>query len=226
MSKIATPINSFTIDADYKIASVLSDTSGAMNDTAIGVLPTADLVRLYNANAARVGKAQVNRFADRETAGKRIWALVDAIVASEGLTVHKTIREQIKTEPAKAKATPKAKPAQQEASGSVVDKFLKAKDNPNPVRGRGVHSPAGETALPLREGSKQLTLARALEKGATMPQLMKALNWNEATVRSGFYWDLRRKGLGVRQEGDKFHLVLPEGVTAIEVIPLKKRGEA
>ena len=54
-----------------------------------------------------------------------------------------------------------------------------------------------------------------------MAELIEALaggrrSWTEATVRSGFGWDLKLKGYGVRSTfsddgGERFHLVVPKG---------------
>lgn len=77
--------------------------------------------------------------------------------------------------------------------------------------------------LPCVAGTKQSILIDQLRTpaGATMEELIAALSggrkpWTEATVRSGFGWDLKRKGYGVRSEFDakgveRFHLVVPKG---------------
>lgn len=224
MSPKSQPMNSFTIDANHRVQYVVADSSGAVNDLALGTLPGPELLAIYNANCGRVGRPAVARFADRETGAKRIWALVDLIVAHEGLKVRDTVGH--KNPPPPVKDVPKAKPRAEKPS--PAERFAAAKANPKPPRGQGTRSLPGDEALPLREGSKQLKLATMLaaEGGATMAQLMKGLNWNEATVRSGFYWDLKRKGFGVLQDGERFHLVFPKGTRSITVLPLKKRGEA
>lgn len=73
------------------------------------------------------------------------------------------------------------------------------------------------------EGTKQAILVDILSRpeGATMEELLQAASggrrpWIEATVRSAFGWDLKRKGYGVRSEFDahgveRFHLILPKG---------------
>lgn len=83
--------------------------------------------------------------------------------------------------------------------------------------------PTGEKVQPCLLGSKQAVLVDMLSRpeGATMEELMEALSggrrpWTEATVRSGFGWDLKRKGYGVRSEFDptgeeRFHLIVPKG---------------
>lgn len=83
--------------------------------------------------------------------------------------------------------------------------------------------PTGEKVQPCLLGSKQSILVDILSRpeGATMEELIEALSggrrpWTEATVRSGFGWDLKRKGYGVRSEFDptgeeRFHLIVPKG---------------
>lgn len=83
--------------------------------------------------------------------------------------------------------------------------------------------PTGEKLTACLAGSKQSILVDMLVRpeGATMEELIAALSggrqpWTEATVRSGFGWDLKRKGYGVRSEFDpqgeeRFHLIVPKG---------------
>lgn len=80
---------------------------------------------------------------------------------------------------------------------------------------------------PARNGTKVAILISELSRpeGATMAELIEALSggnrpWKEVTVRSGFGWDVKHKGYGVRSsfegtesgEVERFHLVLPEGM--------------
>lgn len=83
--------------------------------------------------------------------------------------------------------------------------------------------PTGEKVQACLIDSKQSVLVDMLNRpeGATMEELIQALSggrrpWTEATVRSGFGWDLKRKGYGVRSEFDptgeeRFHLIVPKG---------------
>lgn len=83
--------------------------------------------------------------------------------------------------------------------------------------------PTGERLQACLAGSKQSILVDMLRRpsGATMEELREALaggrrSWAEATVRSGFGWDLKLKGYGVRSTFDRagvehFHLVVPVG---------------
>lgn len=93
-------------------------------------------------------------------------------------------------------------------------------------RPRGTNlRPRGRAVHPCRAGTKQAILVDLLKRprGATMQELLKGLSggrqpWKEVTVRSGFGWDLRRKGYGVRSEvkpngEERFYLVLPKGKT-------------
>lgn len=81
--------------------------------------------------------------------------------------------------------------------------------------------PIGHEPIACREGSKQAILLDQLRKteGVTMDELLESLSggnkpWTEVTVRSGFGWDLKNKGYGVRSEFDAagvehFFLVMP-----------------
>lgn len=85
--------------------------------------------------------------------------------------------------------------------------------------------PTGKPLEACRLGSKQALLRDCLmvAGGVTMEGLLEALSggrkpWVEATVRSGFGWDMKRKGYGVKSEYDadgveRFHLVWPEDQT-------------
>lgn len=98
-----------------------------------------------------------------------------------------------------------------------------AKQKPGRVFLRGTNlQPTGEKLKPCVKGSKQSILVDMLSRpeGATMEELIAALSggrrpWTEPTVRSGFGWDLKRKGYGVRSEFDatgeeRFHLIVPK----------------
>lgn len=74
--------------------------------------------------------------------------------------------------------------------------------------------------VPCRVGSKQSILLDMLAQpgGASMGELIAGLSggkkpWTEATVRSGFGWDMKQKGYGVRSEFKEgveyFFIVLP-----------------
>lgn len=83
--------------------------------------------------------------------------------------------------------------------------------------------PTEGAPVACRLGTKQAILVDMLsrENGATMEELLEALSggrkpWTETTVRSGFGWDLKNKGYGVKsvfaEDGtERFHLVVPEG---------------
>lgn len=77
--------------------------------------------------------------------------------------------------------------------------------------------PSGYRILPCRVGTKQAMLLDMLAStgGATMEELTEALGWKAVTVRSGFSWDMKNKGYGIKSEeiGDKivYKIVVPEG---------------
>lgn len=97
------------------------------------------------------------------------------------------------------------------------------KKKPQRIFLRGTNlQPPGDRVQACVKGSKQSILVDMLSRpeGATMDELLEALSggrrpWTEPTVRSGFGWDLKRKGYGVRSEFDsrgeeRFHLIVPK----------------
>jgi len=86
------------------------------------------------------------------------------------------------------------------------------------------------TLIQARVGSKQQAIIDLLTKGATMDDLRAVcvrrdgVSWDDNSIRSALYYDVRQKGYGVRTEweGDtaRYHLVLPDGYDA----PLEAKG--
>lgn len=184
------------------------------------------LVELYNALAEKAGATPTKRFSSIGAGVERTWALLEQVgvkpaaaapakdpVASLGTTVA-----------AKGAAKPKAQKKAADAE-------------PRARRGTNLAAP-GHAPLACRENSKQALLLDKLagSKGATMPELIEALSggnkpWTEATVRSGFGWDMKQKGYGVRSEFDKdgverFFIVLPTGYAIPPHTPLKGKPKA
>jgi hypothetical protein len=86
--------------------------------------------------------------------------------------------------------------------------------------------PQGEVRQ-VKVGTKLASLIDLLAEGATMEQLLEGLSRTGSAVdpsgvRSWLSYDLRRAGYGVRQEGDRLHLVLPGGMT----VPLAHKEAA
>lgn len=164
-----------------------------LSEEALNKMTGPELVALYNDCAASLGDAAVKRFATKADAIRRTWAKVQAW-----------------------------KEKQQEAAAKQAK--AKAKGEPKPRARRGTDlKPTGEPVKPCLIGSKQAVLVDMLRRkeGATMAELLAALAvsgkpWQEQTVRSGFSWDLKRKGYGVKSSFDadgteRFHLVVPDG---------------
>lgn len=101
------------------------------------------------------------------------------------------------------------------------------------LRGTNLQPP-GTRVESCLAGSKQSLMVDLLGRptGATMAELIEALaggrkSWAEATVRSGFGWDMKNKGYGVRSEFDalgieRFHLIVPEGQRIPPHAPVRK----
>lgn len=111
--------------------------------------------------------------------------------------------------------------------GDATPKQVKAVKVPAPkaapkartLEDRVLVAPATDLKLvrPTGEGSKRHLLAQALLRGATLEHLMEVTGWNRATAQSALRWDVPQMGLGVERKGDKYFLLLPEGVKAIPV---------
>lgn len=153
-----------------------------------------ELVALHNDCAASLGCDPVKRFGTKADAIRRTWAKVQAWTEKQ---------QALAAVPAPAPVAEKAK-------------------RPTARRGTNIQ-PKGSPVLPCVIGSKQSVLLDELARpeGVTMAQLLTALSlggkpWTEPTVRSGFGWDMRGKGYGVRSTFDpdgteRFYLVVPEG---------------
>ena len=163
-------------------------------------------VALYNATALELDTniTPVNKFANKATAAKRLWA---------NLTDLAEMRAE------------NAKKVAKRLADETVAKAAPAKKAAGPRRGTGINLAPKSAAYPCREGSKQSILVDMLsrEQGATMEELLKALSggakpWLEVTVKSGLNWDMNKiKGYGIRTtkrgDADCYHLVLPAGMS-------------
>lgn len=172
-----------------------------MTQAALNKMTGAELVAIYNKAATALGESTVSRFATKPAAVRRTWAKVQAWTAAQ---------------PARKPAQPSAQP--KAARKATVSTPAAAKPGKQP-RGRGTNiQPNGEPLKPCRAGSKQAVLLDLLKQpaGATMGELMAALSWQESSVKTGFGWDMKQKGYGVRSTFDaegveRFHLVVPAG---------------
>lgn len=182
-------------------------------ETELNALGNKDIVELYNDLAEALKLDPVRRFADKATAVKRTLKLV-----AEYMKANKTA----------AAPAPVSAPAKKTAA-----KAPKVAGTSNVRRGTNLQ-PLGHEPQACREGTKQALLLDMLrtKEGATMAELIEGLSggnkpWTEATVRSGFGWDLKNKGYGVRSTFDadgteRFFIVLPEKFPTIPAhTPLK-----
>lgn len=118
------------------------------------------------------------------------------------------IEPQLKAEPVKKAAATPATPA-------AAPKRRKGQVSVDPT------SPL----LPCRAGSKQQAIVELLEKGATLTDLRAVCikkdgtPWDDNSIRSALYYDIKDKGYGVSTVFDAndvptYTLVLPEGYDA------------
>src|SRR5690606_36709499 len=169
-----------------------------VNPASLETLSGPALVALHNANVVEGNR--VKRFSTKAVAVERTWAALMAEVVDNVWTGA--------TSPAPEPAPEQTAEASDKPNGK--GKGGKGKTKPagdKPKRSSaGVHIEPKDKVEPVIAGSKQHILIQQLTKpnGATMPELQEALGWTETSVRSGFYWDLRNKGYGVRQDGDRY----------------------
>ncbi|WVW77422.1 hypothetical protein Bhz59_00036 [Stenotrophomonas phage vB_SmaS_Bhz59] len=185
------------------------------------------LVELYNALAKKAGATPTKRFSSIGAGVERTWALLEQVGEKPAASAPAKDPTASLGTPVAAKGTGKAK----------VQKAPKADAEPRARRGTNLAAP-GHAPIPCRENSKQALLLDKLSgsKGATMPELIEALSggnkpWTEATVRSGFGWDMKQKGYGVRSDFDadgteRFFIVLPTGHGIPPHTPLKGKPKA
>lgn len=179
--------NTVAFHADETAASAVADAKDhflVTDVTDLEALTGPQAVALYNETAAKLDTniVPVNRFSNKQTAAKRVWANLE------------DLQEQA-IEAAKAKKAPKAK---KEAAPKVA----------KPRKSKGVNLAPLERAYACREGSKQAALLDALARsgGASMAELLEILSWGgtpwkEVTVKSGLNWDMNKvKGYGIRTE--------------------------
>ena len=210
----------------------------AYTEASLNELSGPALVELYNEviGTFRNGESvqNVRRFADKKSAVSRTWKMLQRYAEANP----EVEAEPVKAEPQKvetvnetATPAPVAAPKAQKAPKSAEEKKARA------PRGTNLAAP-GHAPIQCREGSKQALLLDMLSRpnGATMAELIEALSggnkpWTEATVRSGFGWDMKLKGYGVRSAFDadgteRFHIVVPEGHAIPAHKPLKSAPKA
>lgn len=209
----------------------------AYTEASLNELSGPALVELYNEviGTFRNGESvqNVRRFADKKSAVSRTWKMLQRYAEA-----HPAVEAEAQAEPQKVETVnetttpaPVAAPKAPKAPKSAEEKKARA------PRGTNLAAP-GHAPIQCREGSKQAMLLDMLSRpnGATMAELIDALSggnkpWTEATVRSGFGWDMKLKGYGVRSAFDadgteRFHIVVPEGHAIPAHKPLKSAPKA
>jgi len=106
---------------------------------------------------------------------------------------------------------------------------VKAPRTPKPVE-----FSAEKEARAVGQDTKVGALLATLAQGATMEQLVEVLSKsgspaNPSVVRSWLTYDVRKAGYGLRQDGNLFYLVFPEGMTKVaykQATPKATEGKA
>ena len=159
-------------------------------------LSNSGLIDLYNDIVEEHDEFKlnlVNRFASKEVAQKRVWAILQRTAGEV-----QPISEVQKMQAADAHLV-------------VVCKVLEA--TPTPVK----QVVATGSVIACRVGSKQALMIDLLSRleGASMYELTEALDWTVQSVKTGFSWDMKQKGYSVQtgKVGDieRFYLVVPAG---------------
>ena len=111
-------------------------------------------------------------------------------------------------------ATPEA-----EANAETWAKAAKPARKARTLEDRVIQKPAADLARvrPMTDGSKRHLLAQALQRGATLEHLIEVTGWSRSTVTSALRWDMGQVGLGVERKGDKYFLIMPEGLKRLPV---------
>lgn len=207
----------------------------AYTEASMSELSGQSLVELYNEviGTFRNGESvpNVRRFADKTTAIARTWKMLQRYAEAHPEVEADEQAEAQKVETVNETTTTTTTVAASKAEKAPAEKKARA------PRGTNLVAP-GHAPIPCREGSKQARLLDMLSRpnGATMTELIEALSggnkpWTEATVRSGFGWDMKLKGYGVRSAFDadgteRFHIVVPEGHAIPAHKPLKSASKA
>lgn len=115
-------------------------------------------------------------------------------------------------------------PELKEATKAKPEKPAKAEKAPSSRKSGEVNVDPTSPLIPCRAGSKQQQLVDALTRGCTMDDLRAicvrkdGTVWDDNSIRSALYYDVKQKGYGVRTtwDGDEavYHIVLPEGYDA------------
>lgn len=92
---------------------------------------------------------------------------------------------------------------------------VKTAKTPKPVE-----FPAEKEARSVGQETKLGALLASLAQGATMEQLIEVLSKSgsvvdQGGVRSWLGYDVKRVGYGIRQDGNLFYLVFPDGMTEV-----------
>jgi hypothetical protein len=217
-------------------ATAINFNNVAYTEASLSELSGPALVELYNEvlGTFRNGESvqNVRRFADKTTAIARTWKILQRYAEANQEAEADEQAEAKKVETVnETTTTTTTAVAASKAAKSTAEKKARA------PRGTNLVVP-GHAPIPCREGSKQAMLLDMLSRpnGATMTELIEALSggnkpWTEATVRSGFGWDMKLKGYGVRSAFDadgteRFHIVVPEGHAIPAHKPLKSASKA
>lgn len=214
---------------------VINFNNVAYTEASLSELSGPALVELYHEviGTFRNGESvpNVRRFADKTTAIARTWKMLQRYAEAPPEVEAEAQAEPQKVETVNETTAPALTVAAPKAAKAPAEKKARS------PRGTNLAAP-GHAPIPCREGSKQAMLLDMLShpNGATMAELIEALSggnkpWTEATVRSGFGWDMKLKGYGVRSAFDadgteRFHIVVPEGHPIPAHKPLKSAPKA
>ena len=148
--------------------------------------PKERLVAIWNSLA---GVRPVKRFPNHTIAAGQVWARIQGLGQSA----------ELKAEPRKAKAEPKAKRGVRGAKGAPAKAKTgqKAMTAKNPPQGKKAAKPQ-DAAVP-REGSKTAQVVAMLQRksGATLTEIMQKMGWQKHTVRGFMAGAMKKAGYAI-----------------------------
>lgn len=127
---------------------------------------------------------------------------------------HNVNKVEVKQEVKEVKQETK-KRAEQETKQQVKKETKKTKGRkPLDIKPKGK-----EEVKAIRSGTKLHRVALLVKDGATIEQLMEATGYSAQLAKGTMFHEnlTRRKGYGIKQDGDKYYLVFPEGMNELVI---------
>jgi hypothetical protein len=147
----------------------------------VSMMEGGDLLTTYNLVASNLGKGRVNRFADRKTAVRRLWAILQEYAAQDA-----------------QEEAPAPQPEPVAAPATEQPKVTRKK------RGMRFVFPAESDIKEVRPGSARAIALACMQRegGATFEEIMEATGWNEKKAYEGIRLVHYYVGYGMKQDAE------------------------